>query len=69
MEHKCFACEKPLKEGGFIAWTRDGQQVEVGSECNKRINGMQQHGYQPPKGGPRLYNVMLNPCDCCKDAI
>lgn len=50
--NKCFACDKPLKGVWHLADTRDGQVVYVGSECAKRIN---EQGYQPPKGGPKLY--------------
>jgi hypothetical protein len=51
---KCYACDKPLKKE-FLVDTRDAQTVYVGSECYKKIKIAGEAGYQPPKGGPKLY--------------
>lgn len=57
---RCFACDRPL--GGDMsihsADTRDDQIVYVGSECFKKIKAAREKGYQPPKGGPRLWLTM-----------
>ncbi len=54
---KCFACDRPLKSDAdrHHADTRDGQIVFIGSECLKKIRAAEDDGYQPPKGGPRLW--------------
>jgi hypothetical protein len=48
----CFACGKKLGRNPYHASTSDGQSVEIGSECIKKIGP---DGYQPPQGGPRLF--------------
>ena len=55
----CFACDKPLHGNPTLADTRDGQTVYVGPECLRRIRAAGEAGYQPPRGGPRLY--LINP--------
>ena len=66
---RCFSCDKPLLSDvdGLLnarhVWTRDGQNPIVGFECYKRASAMTIHGYQPPKGGPRIYTTMLPLCD------
>lgn len=60
---RCFACNKQIKKMAYSAETRDGQTVYVGSECIKKISVMGIHGYQPPLGGPRLFNTMLDYCN------
>ncbi len=53
---KCFACDRVIKRKQPLeADTRDGQIVFVGSECFKMIMASGEAGYQPPKGGPRLF--------------
>ena len=54
---KCFSCGRKLGKGRALADTRDSQIVFVGSECIKLIGNSGKTGYQPPKGGPRLYTV------------
>ena len=49
---KCFACNRKLGANPYHVSTSDGQAVAVGSECIKKITPA---GYQPEKGGPRLY--------------
>lgn len=67
MEKKCFACDKKVKNSRYFAHTLDGQEnVLVGFECAKNIlicKGLEM-GYQPPKGGPKLFFTMLDPCNC-----
>lgn len=64
---KCFACDKLIMKEPRNARTFDGQHVLVGPECAKKIPHVhkgREHGYQPPKGGPRLFNMALIPCVC-----
>jgi hypothetical protein len=56
MTDKCFACDRPLK-GKHLVDTRDDQTVFVGPDCFKRVKAAGDAGWQPPKGGPRLYPV------------
>lgn len=54
----CFVCGKALPAGGrHLADTRDGQTVFVGPECFRKIVKAGDGGYQPEKGGPRLWTV------------
>lgn len=56
-EH-CFACGRVIRHKvPFKADTRDAQIVYVGPECFKLVAAAGEAGYQPPKGGPRLYPV------------
>jgi hypothetical protein len=59
MKTRCFACDRPTGNNPRRAVTEDGrspatngQTVFVGSDCYKKIGP---DGYQPPKGGPRLF--------------
>ncbi len=52
---KCFACDRVITTKPHVADTRDSQIVYVGSECFKHIAAAGEEGYQPPRGGPRLY--------------
>ena len=66
MENKCFVCDKKLglKSTFYSTNTFDGQRVYVGSDCYKKISTMGIHGYQPPKGSPRLFSTMESLCKC-----
>lgn len=55
---KCFACGRKLGASPRWADTRDDQRVLVGRECAKPIEHAGEHGWQPPKGGPRLYPLI-----------
>lgn len=59
---RCFACGRLIgrlaKER--MADTRDGQTVAVGADCMKKIEAAGGTGYQPPKGGPRLYPISMD---------
>ena len=57
MNGKCFACGKTLKSTLLVVTTKDGQSVYVGSECFRHVRGACEVGYQPPLGGPRLYQM------------
>lgn len=57
MADRCFACGRQLSKvtAPQKADTRDAQIVLVGSDCFKHISAAGDAGWQPPKGGPRLY--------------
>lgn len=53
---RCFACDRLIRsKRPHRADTRDGQWVFVGAECFKLIQAAGPAGYQPPRGGPRLF--------------
>jgi hypothetical protein len=55
---RCFACDRVIHlKKPFMADTRDAQIVYVGSECHKRIVEAGEAGWQPPKGGPKLFPI------------
>jgi hypothetical protein len=51
----CFACGKPLTSTKRLVDTRDDQRVYVGPDCFAKVVKAAEVGYQPPKGGPRLW--------------
>lgn len=51
----CFACDRKLGKNPHYADTHEDQCVVVGSECYKAIQEAGESGWQPPKGGPRLW--------------
>lgn len=56
----CFACGKRLVRPEFVFLTdtvREDQHYEVfvGPECFSKVRAAGEAGYQPPRGGPRLY--------------
>lgn len=53
---RCFACDRKLGKKPKLVSTRDNQDVYLGSECFKLIVKAGNLGWQPPKGGPKLYN-------------
>lgn len=55
MTNRCFACNKTLGKAPALVGCKDEQTVYVGRECFKAIEAAGEQGYQPPKGGPRLY--------------
>ena len=63
-ENKCFACGKAINP--FCDWeidkvkTEDGQKVRVGGSCYRSISASSPDGWQPPKGGPKLYLITPN---------
>jgi hypothetical protein len=56
---QCFACGRKLQGSPpfCLADTRDDQTVLVGQECYKKILASGQVGYQPPQGGPKLWDA------------
>lgn len=63
MTTRCFACDKPISRKDTILLshevdTRDDQIVFVGADCFRKVKAAGDAGYQPPKGGPRLYPVV-----------
>ena len=54
---RCFACDRKLGRNPAIIDTRDGQTAFVGAECFKLIIKAGDSGWQPPKGGPKLYPI------------
>jgi len=59
---KCFACGKPIRKAEpYMVQTIDGQKPFVGPECAKKVVDFGDFGYDPPKGGPRLYHMMAQP--------
>lgn len=52
---KCYACGRKIVGTPAMADTRDAQTVYVGPECFRKIKQAGESGYQPPKGGPRLW--------------
>ena len=72
---KCFACGLKFRRNThglivFHPWaiTIDGQRVYVGADCHKRIVACGVDGYQPPKGGPRLWCEMFAPAEALSAA-
>jgi hypothetical protein len=60
----CFACDKPLKDTatrGLLVTCADEQTVFVGAECFRHIKAGREAGWQPKKGGPRLYMLQYKP--------
>lgn len=52
---RCYACDRMLGCNPARVMNEDSQIVFVGLECWKRVLEAGAMGYQPPKGGPRLY--------------
>lgn len=56
-DSKCYACGRKVGKSPKLVDTRDGQTVYVGKECYEQVRAAGEKGYQPPKGGPRLYLI------------
>ena len=54
-QERCFACDRPITGTPRLADTRDDQIVYVGPDCYRQIVATGEDGYQPAKGGPKLY--------------
>ena len=63
MANHCFACDRKLGRKPAVVDTRDDQLVFIGSECAKLVYRSGEEGWQPPKGGPRLYPLPAPPYD------
>lgn len=57
MPEKCFACDRKLGKTPKLVDTHDDQLVYVGRECYKMVEAAGDAGYQPPKGGPKLFLI------------
>ena len=62
MEKKCYACGRGFTadENRVLVDTHEDQAVFVGRECYRHIVASGENGWQPPKGGPRLWTMTLN---------
>lgn len=58
---RCFACDRKLGKKPVLVTCADEQTVYVGAECFKHVRTAQANGWQPPKGGPRLYLLECKP--------
>lgn len=56
---KCFACDRPLRgrQREYLVRCADEQTVFIGSDCFRRVRETGPDGYQPPLGGPRLFEI------------
>lgn len=52
----CYACDKPLMMNAYEALTIDNQLIWVGADCARKIAKANKEGWQPPKGGPKLFD-------------
>lgn len=57
---RCFACGRKIKTTIHLADTRDDQIVYVGKDCWKKIKNAGENGWQPDRGGPKLYLIKEN---------
>lgn len=57
----CFACGRRLGKNPLVVTCVDEQDVTVGRECAKAIQAAGAAGYQPPRGGPRLFLLEFDP--------
>lgn len=59
MTRTCFACGRRLKarQREYLVDTRDSQVVFVGADCFKRVKEAGSAEWQPPLGGPRLFEM------------
>lgn len=58
---RCFACGARLTASRRLVTCEDDQTVHVGPERWRKIRGGDTSGWQPPKGGPRLYLLSRKP--------
>lgn len=61
-DEKCYACGRAFRRNGFglvvyhpAVLTRDGQRQFVGFDCYEKVRDAGPEGWQPPRGGPRLF--------------
>ena len=58
--YRCFACDRVIRRKEPLrADTRDDQWVYVGNECAKNVEQAGNAGWQPSRGGPRLYPMPI----------
>lgn len=53
----CFSCGRKFKPGSvvYVVDTRDGQTVDVGPECFRRVMKAGERGYRHPNSHLALY--------------
>lgn len=54
---RCFACGQALRRLKYLVTCSDEQTAFVGADCFLNIERANDLGWQPPKGGPRLYTL------------
>jgi hypothetical protein len=67
---RCFACDRVIKDTGDSARSHlveciDEQTAFIGPECFRKVKRAGVDGWQPPKGGPRLFCLGLKPAQLC----
>ena len=60
---RCFACDREMTASPKVVWTSDDSRVYVGPDCFYRTLESREAGYQPPKGGPRLFALQFRPAE------
>lgn len=62
-DEKCYACGRAFngEQNRTLVTPADDQLVYVGPECHRKIKAAGVAGYQPPRGGPRLYLIEFKP--------
>lgn len=51
----CFCCGRKLGMFPVLVDTRDAQTAFIGRRCWKKVRDAGDDGYQPVRGGPKLY--------------
>lgn len=57
----CYCCGKLMKYRTAAIYTSDGQPQWVGLDCYKHIVSAGKIGFQPKRGGPKLFKENPNP--------
>lgn len=58
---RCFACDRLLgTKKPHEVFTSDPQMQWVGPDCYRKVVATGMNGYQPPKGGPKLFRERPN---------
>lgn len=62
---RCYLCERPIYTTVHKVYTSDGQTQFAGEECYRMVRDSGLDGYQPPKGGPRVWYGPVFICEGC----
>jgi hypothetical protein len=54
---RCFVCDKPMRSTHRVVTEDGAQHPFVGPECYRHIRKCGDSGYQPSRGGPRLFAI------------
>jgi hypothetical protein len=55
---RCYACDKLHASVEYVLTEDGAQTVPVGPSCYAKVRKLDKHGgYQPPRGGPRLFLI------------